>query len=400
MIKAARAAVLAGGAEAWRMRKEPGGWAGPKGRRVLTAAVGAAGINGLVDKDPNKTGTRHTIESVIGGLASNRLINGSRKDEESRSRSRSRGRGDRDSGAGGIAGLSAGALAAAAGKAFMDRAKSKGRGRRDYSSSSDDGRGGGRHRRSKSVSDYMSQGMGAFGIGGNKDKRDTINRGPRCDPGYESDEYAPASRPRGGIGEGVDSNWLRYGGHSSSEDDESSSEDEKERKKLGKKQLITAGLASVATINAANKVYQSISMRQVRAKKLAGGELSPNEARKEKHKALRQNVASIGIAALGVKSAYKEWEVIKDQREEAHEFDARRAQRQGRRLLKQYPHQHSSPPDNSFTPSSYATPNNNDYAYTHTNGSAYLDGHILGSTWSPDLYRGVPPSPRYSDSRT
>ena len=105
MIAAAKAAVLAGGTEAWRMRKEPGGWAGPKGKRVLTAAIGAAGVNGV---GGDATGT---ITSVIGGLAGNRLVNGSRDDERSRSRSRSRARGSRgrdrsDSrGGGGLASL-------------------------------------------------------------------------------------------------------------------------------------------------------------------------------------------------------------------------------------------------------------------------------------------------------
>ena len=396
MIQAAKAAVLAGGAEAWRMRKEPGGWAGPKGRRVLTAAVGAAGINGLVGKDGDKG---ETIQAVIGGLAGNRLINGSRKDEDSRSRSRSRGRGDRDKGSGGgIAGLGAGALAAAAGKAFMDRAKSKDRGKRDYSSSSDDRRGGGRHRRSKSVSEYMRSGMAALGIGNNEDQRDTIDRGSRRDLGYESDDYPPPPRPRGG--DGNRSSRRSSSHNSSSDDDFSSSQDEKERKKLGKKQLLKAGLASVATIHAANNIYHSIHMRQVRAKEVAMGELSPEEARKRKYKGRLQNAGAIGVAALGVKGAYSEWKEIKEHRERAQHFDTRRAERHERRLLKQYEHGQSSTSNSAI---SHSTRSVSSYGHYHQNGSPYMDAHDQCRSTAPhrmsnpNNYHSEPSSLHYSD---
>ena len=199
---AAKAALVAGATEAFRMRKEPGGWGGEKGKRVLTAAVGAGGINSLLDKDGDKGTTRHTIESVVGGLLGNRVLNGSRDDAADRSRSRSRGRdGDRSSGGGGggkIGELVAGGLTAAAAKAFADRNKSKDRGRRSYSSSSEDSRDNRRPRRSKSVSDYVRQGMGAIGIGGDKDKRNG-NRAREISRG-DYDDYSPP-RTRGGGGE-------------------------------------------------------------------------------------------------------------------------------------------------------------------------------------------------------
>ncbi len=337
-MQAAKAALTAGAAEAFRSRKEPGGWAGPKGRRVLTAAIGAGGIDGLLqsgNKDGKAGGTMQTIESVIGGLAGNRLINGKRGDE-SRSRSRSRGgrdRRDRDGGGGGgsgggLAGLAAGGLAAAAGKALMDRGKSKDRGRdRRYSSDEDD-RSGGRGKRSKSVTDYARQGMAALGMGGDKGGGGKDDRGSRRGNG---DDYVP--RPRGGGGEGGDGikSESEYGSQSSSEDDVSSSEEDRERKKMGHKQLITAGLASVATIHAGQSVYKSIEARQQRAKEVKKGEMSPEEARKRKNKAKLQDAASIGIAALGIKGAYSEWKEMKEQRDEAKEFDLRRAERHARR---------------------------------------------------------------------
>lgn len=327
------------------MRKEPGGWGGDKGKRVITAAVGAAGINGLVDKDPGKGDIGSTIQSVMGGLLGNRLINGSRDDAEgSRSRSRSRGRDDGGGGGSKLAETAAGGLVAAAAKAFKDRSKSKDRGRRSYSSSSDDSRGKPR-RRGKSVSDYMRQGMGALGIGGDKMKRtDSRDRGvARGGP----DDHSPP-RPRGGGSEGGGGNGHQNGNgngngnrngvikqpgqtmnrkhsddssSSSSSDSISSSEEERERKTLGRRQLITAGLASVATIHAAHSVYQSYEGRKTRRKELKEGEITPQEARKMKNKARLQDAASIGVAALGIKGAYSEWKEMKEQHHEVVEFD-------------------------------------------------------------------------------
>ena len=334
IMKAAKAALLAGATEAFRSRKEPGGWGGPKGKRVLTAAIGAGGIDGLLqggNKDGKSGGTFQTIQSVVGGLAGNRLINGKRDKSESRSRSRSRGGRRRDDsrgggggggGGGGLAGLAAGGLAAAAGKALMDRGKSKDRGRGRRYSSSDDDRGG-RGKRSKSVSDFARQGMAALGIGGDKGKND---RGSHR--GYD-DDYVP--RPRGGGGESGDGVSSMHGSQSSSEDDVSSSEEERERKKMGHKQLITAGLASVATIHAGQSVYKSIEGRRRHAAEVASGEMTPEEARKKKNKARLQDAAAIGIAALGIKGAYSEWKEMKEQREEVHEFDIKRAERHARR---------------------------------------------------------------------
>lgn len=347
-----KAALLAGAAEAFRQRKEPGDWKGEKGRRVLTAAVGAGGINGLIDKDPNKGGTRHTIEAVIGGLAGNRLINGSREEgaERERARSSSRGRDDHGGGGGGggLGGLAAGGLAAAAAKAFADRTGGKSRDRdrgRHYSDTdSEDSRDAGRKRRSKSVSDYARKGMAALGIGGDKNKRDDsrVRGAPRG--GY--DDYSPP-RPRGGGGEGGDGiqDYRAQGSdsgsrsrNSSSEDDGSSSEEERERKNLGRRQLITAGLASVATIHAAHSVYQSYEGRKKHHAEVKAGEMTPAEAKKKKNRARLQDAASIGIAAIGIKGAYGEWKEMKEQRDEAREFDKKREERHQRKLHKHEEH--------------------------------------------------------------
>ena len=401
LIKAARAALTAGAVEAFRSRKEPGGWAGPKGRRVLTAAVGAGGIDGLLNSGKDgKGGTLDGLQAVIGGLAGNRLINGSRDKDGSRSRSRSRGgRGDDRGGGGGLAALGAGGLAAAAGKMFMDRNKSTDRGGGGRRYSSDDGdRRGGRGKRSKSVSDYARQGMAALGIG----DKGGDSRGSRR--GYD-DDYSPPrgyqSRPRGGGGEGGDGITSSPGSQSSSADDESSSEEDKERKRMGHKQLITAGLASVATIHAAQSVYKSIEGRQERRKEVAKGEMSPQEARKKKNKARLQDAAAIGIAALGIKGAYSEWKEMKEQRDEAHEFDLKRAERHARREQraldqKKYGVTHEHGHQDHY---SVSTPDLHSQATPAYAPSPYSPGPASDYAGGPWRYGepGVVAGPHYSD---
>ena len=401
IIQSAKAALAAGAAEAFRARKEPGGWGGPKGKRVLTAAVGAGGIDTLLqggNKNGKPGGSMQMIESVVGGLVGNRLIHGKREKDGSRSRSRSRSRGgkDRDDGGGGLAGLAAGGLAAAAGKAFMDRNKSSDRGRR-YSSDSDDSYRGGKGKRSKSVTDYARAGLAKLGVGDKgRDSRSSRR-------GYDDDDYVP--RPRGGGGEGGDGVRSEPGSQSSSEDDVSSSEEEKERKQLGKRQLITAGLASVATIHAAQSVYKSVEGRKQRRKEVAKGEISPEEARRKKNRGRLQDAAAIGVAALGIKGAYGEWKEMKEQRDEAREFDIKRAERHARREqriidAKKFGLTHgygsgqdvyrASAPDLGSTTSVYS-PNGAMYS---PSGSGYQAGAPHSDAGG---YYGDPAGPYYSD---
>lgn len=411
LVQAVKAAVTAGAAEAFRSRKEPGGWGGPKGRRVLTAAIGAGGIDGLLNsgkKDGQEGGKMQIIQAAIGGLAGNRLINGKRDKSGSRSRSRG-GRNhddDKGGGGGGLAALGAGGIAAAAGKFLMDRNKSKDRAKeRGRRYSSDDDYDGGRRsgKRSKSVIDYARQGMAALGLGGDKAEDSRSSR-----RGHD-DDYAP--RLRGGGGEGGDGITSAAGGVSdsltSSEDDgSSSSEEDRVRKKMGHKQLITAGLASVATIHAAQSVYKSIEVRKIRRKKVERGEITPEEARKKKNKARLQDAAAVGIAALGIKGAYSEWKEMNDQRHEVHEFDLRRAERHARRAQRledakkyglaqggwqdQYsastPNLHST---GSMHPPQVYSPEPGQYAsryYGDSAGPHYSDGN-------PFVTGGLPPQP-------
>lgn len=303
----------------------------------MTAAVGAGGIDGLINKDPDKRSKRHAIESVIGGLASNRIINGPRDRSRSRSRSRAGSRGQ-DGGGRGLKDLAAGGLVAAAGKAFLD-SRSKSRGRRSYSSSSDDHGPRRSKKRSKSVSEYVSQGIAALGLSeGAKDKcRDDYRDHPRDrrdrdrDRDYDDGYGTHQGRLRGGGGDGGDG--IDFSSDISS-DEISSSEEDRTQKKMRGKEFLTAGLASVATIHAAHSVYKSVDARKKRTKLVKKGEMSPEQAHKLKNKAGFQDAAAIGIAALGIKGAVSEWKEMKEQRNELHEFANKRSERHERRLHK------------------------------------------------------------------
>lgn len=129
---------------------------------------------------------------------------------------------------------------------------------------------------------------------------------------------ALAASGRGGEGE-------RKRGSSS--DSESSTDMEERRKKLRGKELLTAGLATVATIHAAHGVYSSMVASEKRRTLVSEGEMSPEEARKRKSKNMLQDAAAVGIAALGIKSAYSEWKEMNEQRHSVKELEARRRKR-------------------------------------------------------------------------
>ena len=311
--QAAKAAATAGVIEAWRARKEPGGFKG-QGKRILTAAIGAAGIDGAISgKDPDHHSTRHTLEAALGGLAGNRLINGPR--EQSRSRSKVRGEeGKSGTDIGGVA--SAAGLAALAGKAFNDY-RSKSRGRKE---NSDDERSPERRSRSRSVSEYITRGvdgaMAKLGLG-NPKEHDPRNEPSRSRRRYSSDDddyYR--SRPRGG---GTEENQVakhKNTGDSDDTDSYSSENEVKKQKKLKRKAVLTAGLATVATIHAAANVHGSMEKGRERHKQVREGKMTEEEARKKKSRAILQDAAAVGIAAIGIKSAASEWKELKEKREE------------------------------------------------------------------------------------
>lgn len=326
--QAAKAAIVAGAVEAFRSRNTPGPWTGEKGQRIATAAIGAAGIDSLVDKDPDKHGKRHVAESAIGGLLANRVANGPRSQsrgrhgsrspsrERSRSRSifgrsRSRGRaGSRDRGEGGgdgtLAKVAGGGAVLAAGKALYDRVRSKSRSRKERS-------------RSSSADSYDPPSRSRRNRGG-------YDRGRSMDDVYSE---APGANPDRRLATATGGGALAAprGRRDHSSSSTSTTDMEEKRKKLRGKELLTAGLATVATIHAAHGVYSSMVASEKRRKMVAEGEMSAEESRKRKSKNMLQDAAAVGIAALGIKSAFSEWKEMNEQRHSVKELEQRRRKR-------------------------------------------------------------------------
>ncbi|KIW37804.1 uncharacterized protein PV06_09793 [Exophiala oligosperma] len=367
--QAIKAAVLAGASEAFRSRKEPGGWGGNKGKRVLTAALAAGGVDGLISNkdDPHHHNKRDIVGSAIAGLATNRIINGSR--------SKSRGRGGspdsrgRSQSRGGFGDLAAGGVVAATAKKVYDSVRSRSRGRARSRDSSYDSRYDSppRQKRSRSVSRVAAKGLAALGLKDAADKVDPERRSssrhyddyyddgrssrnggyyndsrdvgtiqPQQD--YPRDGFRSMSLPRGHPpGYELDYGPRHTGDPDTDSDSDlgSSSDDEKKVKKGKKKMLLTGGLATVATIHAAHNVYQSMEKREARRRALREGDISKAEARSEKNKARLQDAASIGIAALGLKGAYSEWketqEFNRERREEKEKLERHARKREARR---------------------------------------------------------------------
>ena len=388
--KAAMAGLLAGATEAFRIAKEPGSFKGEKTKRMLTAALGAGVLGGAHGDDHNK---RDIAQSVIGGLLGNRVVHGSRKNIEEdsrtgRSRSRSRFRSRSESAGpggghgGGLAALASAGLAAFGAKKAVDsRDDSRGR------SPSSDRR---RHRsRSRSVVDGARRSLAKLGIGhdpddasdhsGSRNSRrhrrysdesdDDYRRRPsRREPDdrdyYVDDEYDDRSyRPhRKGRARSADS----------STDLGDSSDDERRARKMRGKQIITTGLATVASIHAAHGVYQSMEKRKTRQLAVKAGTMSPQQAKALKSKAILQDAASVGLAALGVKGAISELKEAKDQSHECKLFRAEKQHRHNRRIERQrrlndgYQRRRAENWEPLSAPQAFRTRRDNDESYAET----------------------------------
>ncbi|KAL3485919.1 hypothetical protein BJX62DRAFT_242491 [Aspergillus germanicus] len=366
IAQAVKAALTAGAVEAFRARKEPGDWSGAKGKRVLTAALAAGGTDGLVDRNPDKHSKRHILESTLAGLATNRVVNGSRSRSRSRRRSRSHGRSKTKDAA--LMGL-----LATAGKEAYDRyQKSQSRPRhRRRSTSRDsydddydyDSRHRGSKKRSKSVSDYVNEGIAALGLGDKREKGDKDDRRRRHrehrssryddysdDDRYSDDDYrrrhpspprtrhsrdvsAPryiaASGARGDEGYGrmdVGPYTQRPDSPRTSEqprdrkqngsDRDDSIDEHKRLKKLNRETLWATGIAAAATIHAAHSLTENMEKHKERAKQIKEGEITADEARSRKRKNQLSDLASVGVAALSIQTAVGEWKNFDQKRRE------------------------------------------------------------------------------------
>ncbi|EPS32172.1 hypothetical protein PDE_07132 [Penicillium oxalicum 114-2] len=425
LVQAARAALTAGAVEAFKSRNDPGKWAGAKGKRVLTAAVTAAGTDGLLDKDPNKHSGRHVIESTLAGLAASHFVGGP-KGRDGRGRSRS-GSGLKD--------LAATGAIAAAGKEIFDRV-SRSRSRRgdrddrgrDRGRDSDDDHHGSK-KRSKSVSDYINKGMAALGLGEEaSSNRGRHDRSRERDEGYDRrrerrrhrdrdsryDSYSdseaesdyrsrdhrrgrgsrdvgryrsangsrappPVSASASRRGRGAGSTTRHSSSSSESDSDLGDSDnDKKTKKKMKRDLLLTSGLATVATIHAAHGAYQSVEKRKKRMEQVKKGEISPEEARRRRLKANTVDAVSIGLAALGIKGAYGEWKEANEKRKETEHFRDECAQRKAKREMRRSRSQGYGTHRQRRWPDEIEYPT--DGYSAHGSGLSYHDGNPYGAT--------------------
>lgn len=87
----------------------------------------------------------------------------------------------------------------------------------------------------------------------------------------------------------------------------SSSDEERTRRKLLRKELLTTGFATIATIHAGHGLYESQKKRKERMKQLKNGSISPEEARKQRLMGNLKDAAGLSLAALGIKKTIDEW---------------------------------------------------------------------------------------------
>ncbi|KIW85709.1 hypothetical protein Z517_01101 [Fonsecaea pedrosoi CBS 271.37] len=446
--QAIKAAVLAGAGEAFRARKVEGGWGGEKGKRIITAALAAGGVDGLIsDKnDPHHHSKRDILGSAIAGMATNRIINGPRSKSRGRNGSPDSRRG-RSQSRGGLGDLAAGGVVAATAKKVYDSVRSRSRGRARSRSTSSDSRGSRsppRRKRSRSVSAFAAKGLAALGL---KDAADKVDPNRERDRRRNYDDYYDDGRssrnggygysdsrdvgtiqphfgsPNGGprsmsVPRGPPPGYeLDYGprhtGDPETDSDSdlgSSSEDEKEIKKGRKKMFITGGLATVATIHAAHSVYQSMEKRQARRRAVKEGDITEEQARRAKNKNRLQDAASIGIAALGLKGAYSEWqemsEAQKEAKEEKEKRERHKMKREARRRKMSMIAAHNYA-DSGFTGSMPSFPTYSQTTYpqmqypafppppgaSYDNGTAvhYADDNPYGAVTNPPAYVPTPP---------
>lgn len=162
--------------------------------------------------------------------------------------------------------------------------------------------------------------VGAYRGGNASDSEGSVP--PRSRASAKSRSRTKSTSGRGG----------RRSSSSSSSDLGSSTDDEKKCKSIARKKWITGGLAAVATVHAAAKVYTSMEAHDKRVEQVVRGEMSPQEAQKKKKQARWQDAAAIGIAALGIKSAMSEWSEVQEQQEEHQKLLESRQERHRKRM--------------------------------------------------------------------
>ncbi|WEW60958.1 hypothetical protein PRK78_006446 [Emydomyces testavorans] len=215
----------------------------------------------------------------------------SRHDRRSRSEQRN-----------GLKELASAGILVAAGKTAYDYYRSRPRGRSAHSHYPSDDRSPSRSRfnraRADSISDYSERGYDPSDDGYFSDAQSSFRQHSR--------RGRTRSLPESGY---LDNDPDQRSGYSSdSSSSVGSSEDEaRTRRKLLRRELVTAGLATVATIHAGHGLYASREKRKERLKKLKEGKISEEEARNERLKGNLKDAANLSLAALGIKKTVDEW---------------------------------------------------------------------------------------------
>ncbi len=122
---------------------------------------------------------------------------------------------------------------------------------------------------------------------------------------------------------------------SSSEDLGSSTDDERRCRDISRKKWLTGGLAAIATVHAAAKVYSSLEARDKRQQQVMAGEMSAEEARKKRNRGRVQDVAAVAVAAIGIRGAMGEWHEVEEKAEEHKKYLKQREENHRRRMEKQ-----------------------------------------------------------------
>ncbi|KXJ89215.1 hypothetical protein Micbo1qcDRAFT_166025 [Microdochium bolleyi] len=138
------------------------------------------------------------------------------------------------------------------------------------------------------------------------------------------------------------------------------------------KQILKAGLATVASIHAANGVYNSMKARNTRHKAVKSGHLDPLEAKKLKSKAILQDTAAVGIALLSIKGVVGEIKETREKTHECHEFLTEKQRRHEKRMERlRQANEHDEPRSRADDWYSSASPR----ADRYDEGPRYTDGN-------------------------
>lgn len=326
LMHAALPLVAAGAAEALRARKEPGQWKGEKGKHVLTAAFN----NGLINKDPSKPHHHHIMDTTLRGLK-----DGAPSREERAALQRRVGRVGGSRTSSNLKKVAVAGAVAFVGKELYDRYGRSQPMARDYNGDYSRSK-----KRSQDFSDEGHRGIKSADHEENDDQRSAKgeDRDDQSDnrEGYSTDGDPDSDMENNNRGDDYGrqqssrdpeqphssnrypDNHRRRGWSNSEYDSDlgySSDEKEKERRR-NRDMMLTSGLATAASVHAAHRVYGSLNKRKQRSARLEGGEITADEARKERLRANTIDVASLGLAALGITGAYGKWKEANEQRTE------------------------------------------------------------------------------------